>query len=244
MVVARRRTRRVTPTITDEEQLNISSSLHSNKIATMSPEGSLNDSDNLLICSYMNNSDTDTNNNQMQSRPPLSPSPTKNIIPSRKSTTATATNCEDNSFNMSSSTSIEDNDCGDSLNNSMSLTDLHTNNTPNRTNYNNTISSNINSTSDLSSISPIKESISDMNIVRKISSIDDSYNKSCGTEHQINVARTIANDVINTPHTGLTSGTSNNQHFTALNSKQDVVSRLNKTLALSSPQSSSPDVSR
>lgn len=190
-----------------------------------------NDSDNLLVCSYMNNSDN--NNSELQSRPPLSPSPTKNIIPSQKSTTTTnTTNCEDNSsFNMSSSTSVDNNDFGDSLNNSMSLTDLHnTTPTTNRsTHYNNTISSNINSTSDLSSISPIKESInSNMrsssynNMIRKTSSsIDyDSYNKSCGTEHQINVARTIAKDVINTTTPSTTSNPDR--------SKQDVVSRLNK----------------
>jgi len=149
-----------------------------------------NDSDNLLVCSYMNNNSTDNvnNNSELQmSRPPLSPSPTKNIIPSRKSTTANTTNCEDNiSFNMSSSTSIEDNDCGDSLNNSMSLTDLHNTTPTNRTH--NTISSNINSTSDLS-ILPIKESSNNIGsssnnlMIRKTSSsIDyDSYNKSCTT---------------------------------------------------------------
>ena len=231
MVVARRK-RRVTPTITDEEQSNISSSLHKNKIATMSPEGSFNDTDNLLICSYMNNSDNVNNSDLQQSRPPLSPSPTKTIIQTRKSTTTTTTNCEDNSsFNMSSSISVDNNDCGDSLNNSMSLTDLHTtSNTPanHSAHYNNTIGSNINSTSDLSSISPIKESISDnMNIVRKISSIDDSYNKSCGTEHQINVARNIAKDVINT------NPTISKQQAV----DKDVVSRLNKTIATHKPQS-------
>jgi len=135
---------------------------------------------------------------------------------------------------MSSSTSIEDNDCGDSLNNSMSLTDLHNTTPTNRTH--NTISSNINSTSDLS-ILPIKESSNNIGsssnnlMIRKTSSsIDyDSYNKSCGTEHQIIVARTIANDVISAPtHTGHTRSTSTNQHATMNRSKQDVVSRLNK----------------